>query len=198
MPMASQNWLPPGNRTLVVFNDSYGTVSQPNTPTEKTSIFHAGGERDQYFSSSVYAFGTTSFDHNYSQDLDLQQLYGGGIGWTIVKHPKQMFDIKASIDYERQSFQLASQDHDLANSVFTEEYTRTFAHGLALHELGSVSPAWTDETAYSAYASVGLILPVYKRFGVNVNAIESFLNDPPPMFRKNSVQITTGITYTLN
>jgi len=198
MPTASQNWLSPSNRMLVVFNESYGTVSQPNTPTVKTSIFHAVAERDQYFSSNVFAFGTTTFDHNYSQGLDLQQLYGGGIGWTIIKHPKQVFDIKASIDYERQSFQLASQDHDLANSVFTEEYTRTLAHGLALHELGSVSPAWTDEVAYSAYASVGLILPVYKKFAVSVNAIDSFLNDPPPMFRKNSVQITTGITYTLN
>ncbi len=198
MPSASQNWLPPGNRTLIAFNESYGTVSQPDTPTIKTSIFHAGAERDQYFSPSVYAFGTTAFDHNYSQDLNLQQLYGGGIGWTIIKHPKQTFDIKGSIDYERQSFQLASQDQDLANSVFTEEYTRTFSHGLALHELGSVSPAWTDEVAYSAYASAGLALPVYKKFAVSLNAIESFLNDPPPGFRKNSVQITTGITYTLN
>ena len=44
---------------------------------------------------------------------------------------------------------------------------------------------------------MGIVLPVYKRFGVGVNAIDSFLNDPPPGFQKNSVQFTTGITYTL-
>jgi hypothetical protein len=40
-PPADETWLPPTNRTLVAFSDSYGTVRQPNTPTVETSIFHA-------------------------------------------------------------------------------------------------------------------------------------------------------------
>ena len=60
-------------------------LSQPNTPTVKTSIYHAGGERDEYFGARVYGFGSVSFDHNFSQDLELQQTYGGGVGWTVIK-----------------------------------------------------------------------------------------------------------------
>ena len=197
MPLASQNWLPPSNRTLVVFSDSYGTVSQPKTPTVKTSIYHAGAERDEYFSARVYAFGAAAFDHNFSQGLDLQQTYGGGFGWTVIKEPKQTLDLKGSIDYERQTFSLASQNVNLAGSIFTEDYVRAFAHGIAFKEELSASPAWTQVRAYSAYASAGLVFPVYKRLGFGVNAIDSFLNDPPPTFKKNSVQFTTGITYTL-
>jgi hypothetical protein len=197
MPPADQTWVPPSNRTLVAFTDSYGTVTQPNTPTVKTSIIHAGAERDEYFGPKVYMFGSVTFDHNFSQGLDLQQTYGGGVGWTVIKGAKQTLDLKGSIDYERQSFELASQDHDLAVSVFAEDYTRTFAHGIAIKEQLSGSPAWTNSVAYSTYASVGVVIPVYKRFGFNVNAIDSFLNNPPPAFRKNSVQFTTGITYTL-
>ena len=196
-PPADETWLPPTNRTLVTFSDSYGTVRQPNTPTVETSIFHAGGERDEYFSSRVYAFGSVSFDHNYSQGLDLQQTYGGGVGWTVIKDAKQALDLKGSVNYERQTFQVPSEGHSLANSIFTQDYTRTFFHGIALKEQLSASPAWTDFVAYSTYASVGVVIPVYKRLGFNVNAIDSFLNDPPPAFKKNSVQLTTGITYTL-
>jgi Protein of unknown function, DUF481 len=196
-PPADETWLPPTNRTLVNFSDSYGTVRQPNTPTVETSIFHAGAERDEYFSSTVYAFGSVSFDHNFSQGLDLQQTYGGGVGWTVIKDAKQALDLKGSVNYEQQTFQVATEGHSLANSIFTQDYTRTFVHGIVLKEQLSASPAWTDFVAYSTYASVGVVIPVYKRLGFNVNAIDSFLNDPPPMFQKNSVQFTTGITYTL-
>jgi uncharacterized protein DUF481 len=197
MPPPDQNWLPPSNRTLVAFSDSYGKVTQPGTPTVETSIFHAGAERDEYFGSNVYAFGSVAFDHNFSQGLDLQQTYGGGFGWTLIKEAKQTLDLKGSIDYERQSFDVPALDHSLAVSVFAEDYARTLVHGIALNEQLSVTPAWTQTQAYSAYASVGLVFPVYKRFGFTVNAIDSFLNDPPPAFKKNSVQFTTGISYTL-
>ena len=197
MPPPDETWLPPSNRTLVAFSDSYGKVTQPNTPTVETSIYHAGAERDEYFSSTVYAFGSVSFDHNFSQGLDLQQTYGGGVGWTVIKDAKQTLDLKGSIDYERQAFDVPGPDHSLAVSVFAEDYARKLVHGIAFKEQLSVSPAWTDFVAYSTYASVGVVIPVYKRFGFNVNAIDSFLNDPPPAFKKNSVQVTTGITYTL-
>jgi hypothetical protein len=197
VPRADENWLPPRNRTLVAFSDSYGTVTQPNAPTAKTSIYHARAEQDEYFTSNVYAFGSVAFDHNFSQGLALQQAYGGGVGWTVIKEAKQTLDLKGSIDYERQSFDLALLNHSLGVSVFAEDYTRTLTHGIAVNEQLSVSPAWTQMRDYSAYASVAVIFPVYKRFGFTVNAIDSFLNDPPPAFKKNSVQFATGISYTL-
>ncbi len=69
-----------------------------------TSIFHADAERDQYFSPRVYALGDVSFDHNFSQGLQLQQVYGGGIGWTALKSAKQELDLKADIHYEKQQY----------------------------------------------------------------------------------------------
>jgi hypothetical protein len=92
---------------------------------------------------------------------------------------------------------VAAQNQNLASSVFAEFYALKFAHGIALAQQLSVSPAWTNTHAYSAYGSVGIIFPVYKRFGFTANAIDSFLNNPPPAFKKNSVQFTTGLTYTL-
>jgi hypothetical protein len=198
VPLPTQNWLPARDRTLLAFSDSYGEVTQPDTPTVKTSIFHAAAERDQYFDMHVYAFGSVTFDHNFSQDLDLQQIYGGGVGWSAIKKAKETLDLKGSVNYERQSFAAPAVGHNLVDSAFAEIYTRTVAHGVAFNEQISVSPAWTLERAYSAYGSLGIIVPVYKRFAFNANAIDSFLNDPPAGFKKNSVQFTTGITYTIS
>ena len=62
----------------------------------KSSISHLGAERDEYFSPRVYVLAQMAFDHNYAQDLQLQQIYGGGFGWTATKSPKHEVDLKGT------------------------------------------------------------------------------------------------------
>jgi len=193
----SENWLSPRNRTAIDFSDSYGKVTQPGTPEVRTSIYHADAERDEYFSERLYALAATAFDHNFSQGLNLQQTYGGGIGWTMIKRPNETLDFKGTVDYEKQSFDVLDQNQNLADSIFTETYNLKFSKNIVFKEQLSASPAWTNAHAYSAYGSTGIALPVYKRFAFNANVIDSYLNDPPPSFKKNSIQFTTGISYAL-
>src|SRR5208283_875268 len=68
-----ENWLDPRDRTSLNFSTSYGEVTQPSSPTLKTSNFHGDAERDEYFSRHLFAFAQAAFDHNFSQGLDLQQ-----------------------------------------------------------------------------------------------------------------------------
>lgn len=194
----TEDWLSPSNRTTMDFTDTYGKVTQPGTPEVRTSIYHADAERDEYFSAKFYALGSVAFDHNYSQGLELQQLYGGGIGWSALQKPSQTLDFKGSIDYEKQSFQNPTPSVNLVDSIFSETYSLKFASNILLKEQLSASPAWTNTNAYSAYASVGITLPVHKRFGLSANIIDSFLNDPPAGFKKNSIQFNTGLTYSLH
>ena len=35
-----------------------------------------------------------------AQGLNLQQIYGVGLGWTVIKTPVQEFDVKADVHYE--------------------------------------------------------------------------------------------------
>ena len=97
-------WLNPRNRTSAGFTGSYGKITEPGTPPLKSSIYHIEGERDQYFSPRVFALGQVAFDHNFAQNLQLQQIYGGGFGWTALKTEKQEADLKGTIQYEKQQF----------------------------------------------------------------------------------------------
>jgi hypothetical protein len=193
----TEDWLDPRNRTIVDFSTSYGKLTQPNTPTVKTSIYHADGERDEYFSRRFYGFGQLAYDHNFSQGLDLQQSYGGGVGWTAMKSENQTLDVKVSMNYIKQQFEAAAQNQNLVGSIFAEGYRRTLAHGILLSEQISATPAWNNTKAYSASAGAGLVMPIFKRLSVALTALDMFLNDPPAGFKKNSLQFTTGVTYTL-
>lgn len=191
-----ESWIAPRNRTIFNMSAAYGELSQPGTPTVKTSIFHGDAERDEYFSQKVFVFGQGAFDHNFSQGLDLQQIYGGGLGWTVVQDPNQTLDLKASMSYIRQNFSSAP-DQDLVGSTFAEHYHRKFKRGLIADEILSITPAWNNTSNYSASFTGLLAMPVYKRLSVSTGVIDAFLNDPPPGFKKNSFQINLGFTYTL-
>lgn len=73
----SEAWLDVRSRTIFGFNETYGKVTQPNTPSVKTSLFHLGLEQDWYLTPRLFVFGHGILDHSFSQGLDLQQTYGG-------------------------------------------------------------------------------------------------------------------------
>src|SRR5579883_226013 len=183
----SESWMDPSNRTAVNFTESYGQVTQPNTPTVKTSIFHADAQRDQYFTHSMFVFGEGAFDHNYSQGLDLQQTYNAGFGWSVINTAKQNLNLKGSMSYVRQQF-TTGPTLNLIGSVFGEDYTRKLSRGMMFTEKASVSPAWNNTNAYSAAFSALLTIPVYKHLSGSTGVIDTYLNDPPAGFKKNSFQ----------
>jgi hypothetical protein len=199
-------YLPARTRTTFNLLETYGKLTEPTipqttppTPTSvaKTSIFHTDAEHDRYLSSRLYALVGTSFDHNFSQGLNLQQIYGGGIGYTAIMDPKQELDLKADVHYERQNFQPPTVSNNLIGSTFTELYHRNLPAKIVFTESGSYIAAWNALSDYSAIGAAGLQLPVYKRFGLNINVLDNFLNDPAAGYNKNSFQFVTGVTYTL-
>jgi hypothetical protein len=205
-------WLRPRNRTSLGFTGSYGKITQPSytipgspavfvpSVQTKSAIYHAEAERDQYFSPRLFFLAQTAFDHNFSQDLDLQQIYGAGIGWTAIKKPKQQLDLKATMQYEKQKFiSSSSSGMNLVGSTFSATYilhTRllTYTQGLAY------IPAYNNMSAYSANEINTLAFPTYKNLAFSVGTIDSYLNDPPtalPPTQRNSFQFTMGITYAI-
>ncbi len=193
----TEAWLPADNRTELDFTSTYGKITQPNTPTVKTNIFHALAEQDQYISARFYILAHSIFDHNYAQGLDLQQTYGGGFGYSAIKRPKQTLDVTATLDYTKQQFQTSSSNQNLFGSTFANSYMRKLPRSIVLTEISSITPEWNNMNAYSANSSVGLEMPVFKKLSFSVQVIDSYLNNPPPGFKANSLQINTGITYTL-
>jgi hypothetical protein len=196
-------WLPARDRTLFGFSQEYGSTGQVlETPVE-TNIFHALGERDEYVTPRAFVFGAATFDHNYSQTLSLGQSYGGGAGITVLKGPKQQLDVKVDVHYLKETFFFNPSSQTTAPSVsalastFSETYLRKLPKGLVFNEFGSAAPAWANESNFTAHVNASLGFPLFKEIGFNVTAADDFLNNAPADTEKNSIQFTTGITYTI-
>ena len=206
-------WMPARNRTSVDVSESYGKLSTPVIPPTVpatgpsvvlNSIFHADAERDEYFSPRVYALGDTSFDHNYGQGLQLQQLYGAGVGWTAIKNAKQELDLKVDVHFERQQYistggagAVTTPSVNIIGSTIFEQYNRNLPKKILFTETATILPAFNDSRAYSANVTAALSIPVFKRLSATVSTTDNYLNDPAPFFQKNSYQFITGVTYML-
>lgn len=205
------SWLSTRDRTSIDFLGSFGKITQPAytdpitgivvpAVVTKSAIYHAGAERDEYFSPRFFALAQTAFDHNFGQDLDLQQIYGGGVGWTFLKSPRQEADLKATIQYEKQQFISGSSgNQNLIGSTISLAYVLhqklvTYTQGLAF------IPAFNNPHAYSANETNTLAFPAYRNFSFLLGTLDSYLNNPPdslPPTKRNSFQFTMGLTYAI-
>ena len=199
-------WMPARQRTVLAFSSNYGRVSQPNTPTVKTNIIHGGIEEDEYISPRFYFLQQAMFDHNYSQGLDLQQLYGLGVGYTVLKNAKQELDVTAAIDYTRQQFSgniltvppTPPTTTNLVGVNIGDNYIRHLPKNIVFTEVASINAPFNSPSDYSSNIALGASFPVYKNFGFSVGLIDSYLNNPPAGFKGNSVQFNTGLTYAIH
>jgi hypothetical protein len=201
-------YLPARNRTTFNLLETYGKLTSPVIPQTNppsppsvalTSIFHSDAERDEYFSPKFFALAQTSFDHSYAQGLNLQQVYGAGVGFTAIKNPRQQMDVKATMQYEEQKYLATSgtPDTNLIGSTLSETYHRNLPRKLIFTESLSILPAWNEFKDYSANGSVALVMPVFKRLSLTITTTDNFLNDPAVGYKKNSFQFVTAASYTL-
>ena len=200
-------WVSPRNKTTLDASLIYGLQTQQATVTTpyssvKTDIIHGDLERDEYIKPRFYYLGYASADHNYSQGLALQDTFGGGFGYTLLKNAKQELDVKTDVHYEQQQFVPGSgtPDLNLIGMDFAETYTRKLPKGLALNENGVVTPAFnnpnpTQPQPFSADFNADVIFPVYKQFSFNAGFIDNYISNPAQTFNNNSFQFTGGITY---
>jgi hypothetical protein len=197
----SVSWLDPRNRMQVDFTGSFGKITQPGTTPTKSAIYHIDAERDQYISSRLFALVQAAWDHNFAQDLQLQQIYGAGLGVTVLKAPRQEADLKATMQYEKQHFITGTSgtNENLIGSTFSASYilhAKRFAYTQTLAYI----PSYNVPRAYSAEETDTVAFPTYKNFGFSVGTIDSYLNNPPatvPATKRNSFQFTMGLTYAI-
>ena len=193
----SETWLDQKRRTLVNLYEEYGEISMPGTSTTKISILHGDAEQDWYLHARLFAFGQAIFDHNFSQGLDLQQDYGGGLGFEVLNSDKQQLDVKAGAAYIHQRFASSNQNNSLIGATFGEVYIYSFPH-VVFTQTGNYIPARGNTRASSGDVDAELLFPIYHRLGFSVGIVDNYVNDAPIGFKKNSFTFTLGATYSFH
>jgi hypothetical protein len=205
--------LPAGSKTILNLSASYGLAKDPEivsgsdvfqtASVTKTDILHGDLEYDKFFTPMVFGLVSGSADHNFGNGLQLQQAYGAGVGWAILRSPQNDLAVRASLQYEQQQFYngitsgLGTPTENLVSASIGETWSRTFPHSIKFNEYVTLNPTFNVVRAYSGVAGAGFLFPVYKNLNFSVTTTDNYLGDPPEGFLRNTFQFTTGVTYTL-
>ena len=216
--VSGESWVSPRYKTLIDFNVADSKLSQSGQPDITTDLIHADIEHDMFLSSRLFGFVAGDFLHSSSQGMKLQQTYGGGFGYVVLRDEHQELDVKAAIDYIRQSFEeptcvqagLVSTCTGPERSVFTkpdksligaslgETYTRSMTGGIAFHEGMTFIPSFNDSNAWTFAGFANFSIPVHKRLTITIGGLDSYVNEPPVNFNKNSFEFVTQLAYKIN
>jgi hypothetical protein len=205
--------LPAGSKTILNLSGTYGLAKDPlivsgddvfqTASVTKTDILHGDLEYDKFFTPMIFGLLNGSADHNFGNGLELQQSYGAGIGWAILRSPQNDLAVRAILQYEQQQFYngitsgLGTPTVNLVSASIGETWSRTFPHNVKFNEYVTLNPTFNVVRAYSAVAGTSLLFPVYKNLNFSVSGTDNYLGDPPEGFQRNTFQFTSGISYTL-
>ena len=193
------DWRNPSDRTVIDLSASYDrthSLLASNPATVRDVIYQANVERDQYLAPRLFLLGQATYDHNYSQNLNLGWSYQGGLGWAVWKKAGQELDLKGTAGYIQRLYYLDAFNKSLFASTFGETYRNKRKHGIEFHEELDYIPAWNDTQAYAAAGKAGLSVPVSESFSVDFNLKDSFLNGVPGAYKKNSFEFSMDLSYT--
>ncbi len=201
--VSDESWVSPRYKTLFNLNFADGQLSQSGTATITTDIVHANIEHDIFLSSRLFVDVTGDFLHSVSQGMKLQQTYGGGLGYVLLRDAHQELDAKASIVYVRQEFEpeaggFVVPGKSLIGAALGETYTRNLKGGVAFHEGLTFIPAFNDTKAYTGNLFANLAIPVKKRISISIGGVDNYINEPPAGFKKNSFEFLTQLSYKIN
>ncbi len=205
--------LPAGSKMILNLSGTYGLAKSPevvsgqhvfqSASVTKTNILHGALEYDKFFTPMVFGLVSGSADHNFGQGLQLQQAYGAGGGLAILRTPKNDLAVRASLQYEQQQFYngvtsgLGTQTENLVGASIGETWSRAFPYNIKFNQYVTLNPTFNVLSAYSGVAGAGFVFPAYKNLNFSVTVTDNYLGDPPEGFRRNTIQVTTGVAYEL-
>ncbi len=151
-------------------------------------------ERDYMVKPRFYVSGIAYFERNSTQGLDLRTNYGGGPGYFLIWNEATLFDVFAGVRYSNQQLADSSYNRNIFGGRFGESLSHRFKNGASFSERATIYPAFNYAKGYFASFTTSLSFPVYKKLGVQISASDNYFNEPPPGFKKNSLQSSLGLS----
>jgi hypothetical protein len=105
--------------------------------------------------------------------------------------------LKASAGYIQRGYYNAAFNKSLASSSFSEQYRYKRKHVQFQEELFG-EPAWNNSKAWAAGGNATLTFPVSDTLSVEISSTDMLLNGVPSGYRRNSFQLSMGITYSFS
>lgn len=187
-----------------VYATSGATPLSPGSGVTANAIL-GGAWYDRNITDKMFAFGSVDFTHDQLQDLTLQSIYTGGLGWHAIAHPKTTLDVFAGINYTREMYSASASsivtsklNRNLPGITAGEDFTHKFGGASTFTEDFTFYPDLSDFNQYRFSLDAGWVTKINKWFGWQIAVADRYITNPPILGAKsNDLILSTGLDVTL-
>ena len=165
----------------------------PVTSTVTSRTLTTNLRQDYLFSTNNFVFIFGQLNHVSTQDLYLQQTYGGGFGRDLVKNARTTFSVLGGPTYAQEKFfnGLLTRTMDLlVGETLGEQFSKRLRLDHYLHFYADL----VHGGQYRFDTSVVVSFKLTNKLLVNASVIDLYLSNPPTG-KKNNTTFSTGIGY---
>lgn len=179
----------------------YSSNALAPAATRVTANTNRGGARyDHDITPRLFAFVNVDFATDALQDLNLRQVYGGGLGWHAIKNPNTTLDILGGIAYTRENYtQLAPLPrliHSFVAGQIGDEFMHKLTKSTVVTQRAYFFPDFQNSGEYRATFDFGTVTKINKWLGWQNTFGDVYVTNPPTGKKKNDLVFTTGLNVT--
>lgn len=197
---------------ITIYTTSIETNNQLATPSTIANLVTAGIRYDRNVGPRTFGFVGADFMSDALQDLDLRGVYGGGLGYHVIKSDTTTFDLLAGINYTHETYSDGPQvtpptlpptfvsygvTNKFAALTLGEEWMHKAGKSTVIMEKLYIYPDLSSGYAgqYRGEFDLGTVTKISKWLGWQNAFSDLYVSNPPTGTKDNDVIFTTGLNF---
>lgn len=198
------------NDKTSLYLSSIDTKNDLANPSTVANLVTAGLRYDHNIKPRLFGFVGADFMSNQLQNLDLRGVYGGGLGFHVIKSERTILDFLAGLNYTHETY---SNGPEVTPVTVPPTFTsygvthRFIALTLGeelLHKVGKSSvitqkfyffPDLSNTGEYRSTFDLGTVTKISKWLGWQNQFSDIYVSNPPVGAKKNDLILTTGLNF---
>src|SRR3984893_19415064 len=180
----------------------YARSSVAGVSKTTPSASRGGARMDFNPGGRWFVFGSTDFEHDHFQDLDLRNVLGGGVGYHVIKEKTKTFDVFGGATFHQEYYSQPFHPPDLSTTRKTSEIVagetlclRLFRR-TALTEQFSIFPNISDTGDYRLQFDATAATKIKNWLSWQVNFSDRYVSKPLEGLKNNDLLFSTGLRVT--
>jgi putative salt-induced outer membrane protein YdiY len=175
----------------------YSDNNQPGGSVLANSIL-GGVKYDRNITKRLFVFVSADYTHDALQDLNLRQIYSGGLGVHVINNPNTTFDLLAGANYTRETYggstTAPTVDRNLAGITLGEDFMHKFGKSTTFTEVFYFYPDLSNTGEYRFALDAASVTKINKWLGWQTALTDRYVTNPPIVGTKsNDIIFSTGI-----
>lgn len=167
-------------------NDAAGAV-----PTTTANTIQGGIRYAHDLTPRLFGFVNADFQTDDLQALNLRSIFGGGLGYHVIKNDTTTLDFLGGLNYTRENY--VQFDRNFAALTLGEEFTHKVRMSTLITQKFYMFPDLNDLGEYRGTFNFGTVTKINKWLGWQNAFGDIYVTNPPVGKKQNDIIFTTGL-----